>query len=119
LSTHENWLVRTILWQAKARRTSDSAFGVISDLTEVNLEKLGIPFGHRKRMFKAIGALAGASRATDTDQATITPPRLSAERRQLTSLFCDLVDSTASGVHWRAVATCPPTLLGRADEVIE
>jgi SAM domain (Sterile alpha motif) len=24
------------------------AFGVISDLTEVSLERLGIPFGHRK-----------------------------------------------------------------------
>jgi SAM domain (Sterile alpha motif) len=45
-------------------------FGVISDLTEVGLEKLGIPLGHRKRMLKAIGALAGANRAADTDQAS-------------------------------------------------
>jgi hypothetical protein len=34
-------------------------------------------------------------------------------------LFCDLVGSTASGIHWRSAATCPPTLLARADEVIE
>jgi hypothetical protein len=85
-----------------------TAFGVISDLTEVDLEKPGIPFGHRKRMFKAIGALAGASRAADSDQATIAPPRPSAERRQLTMLFCDLVGSTASGMHWRSAATYPP-----------
>jgi class 3 adenylate cyclase/predicted ATPase len=70
-------------------------FGVISNLTEVDLEKLGIPFGHRKRMLKAIGALAGAMRAADTAQCPIAPPRPSAERRQLTILFCDLVGSTA------------------------
>jgi hypothetical protein len=70
-------------------------------------------------MFKAIGALAAASRAADTDQATITPPRPFAERRQVTMLFCDLVGSTASGIHWRSAATCRPTLLARADEVIE
>jgi predicted ATPase/class 3 adenylate cyclase len=67
-------------------------FGVISDLTEVDLEKLGIPLGHRKLMLKAIGALAGASRAAD--QAPVAPPRPSAERRQLTVLFCDLAGST-------------------------
>jgi hypothetical protein len=64
-----------------------TAFGVISDLTEVNLERVNIPFGCRK--FKAIGALAGAGRATDTDQATLAPPRPSVERRQLTMLFCN------------------------------
>jgi hypothetical protein len=70
-------------------------FEVISDLTEVDLEKLGIPLGHRKRMLKAIVALAGAARAADNGQAHVAPPRLSAERRQLTVLFCDLVGSTA------------------------
>jgi putative ABC transport system substrate-binding protein len=60
---------------------------VISDLTEVDLEKPGIPFGHRKRMLKAIGTLAGANRAADTDQATIAPPHSSPERRQLTMPF--------------------------------
>jgi class 3 adenylate cyclase len=70
-------------------------FSVISDLTEGDLEKLGIPLSHRKRMLKAIGALAGANRAADTDQASVAPPRLSPERRQLTLLFCDLVGSAA------------------------
>jgi SAM domain (Sterile alpha motif) len=91
-------------------------FGVISDLTEVDLEKLGIPLGHRRRMLKAIGAFAGAARAADTDQAPVAPPRLSAERRQLTVPFCDLVGSTAlaseldleelSGVIHRFQKTC-------------
>jgi hypothetical protein len=95
------------------------AFGVISDLSEVDLEKPGIPFGHRKRMFKAIGALAGANRAADTDQASVAPPRPSAQRCQVTMLFCDLVGSTASAMHWRSAATCSPTLLARVHEVVE
>src|SRR5215207_7580538 len=48
-------------------------------------------------MLKAIGALAGASRAASGGQAP-TPtaaPHPSAERRQVTLLFCDLVGSTA------------------------
>jgi class 3 adenylate cyclase/predicted ATPase len=91
-------------------------FGVVPTLTEVDLEKLGIPLGHRKRMLKAIGRLAGAVRAADTDQAHTARPRTSAERRQLTMLFCDLVGSTAlaseldpeevSGVLHRFQDTC-------------
>jgi SAM domain (Sterile alpha motif) len=55
-------------------------FEVISDLTEVVLETLDIPLGHRKRIFKAIGALTGPARAADTDQAHIAPSGPSAER---------------------------------------
>jgi hypothetical protein len=85
-------------------------FGVISDLTEVDLEKLGIPLGHRRRMLKAIGAFAGAARAADTDQAPVAPPRLSAERRQLTVPFCDLVGLNGAGVRARSRGTerCHP-----------
>jgi hypothetical protein len=70
-------------------------FSIISDLTEGDLEKLGILLGHRKRMLKAIAALAGTNRAADTDQASFAPPHSSPERRQPTLLFCDLVGSTA------------------------
>jgi hypothetical protein len=95
-----------------------NAFAVISGLTEVDLEKPGIPL-RRKRTFKAIGALAGARRTADTDQAAIALPGPSAERRQLTMLFCDLVGATASGIHWRSAATCPPARLAHVHEVIE
>jgi class 3 adenylate cyclase/predicted ATPase len=70
---------------------------VLPDLAEADLEKLGVALGHRKRMLRAIAALAGANRAADPGNAiaAASPPRSGAERRQLTVLFCDLVGSTA------------------------
>jgi class 3 adenylate cyclase/tetratricopeptide (TPR) repeat protein len=74
---------------------------VLPDLTEGDLEKLGIPLGDRKRLIKAIKSmLAGASPALITNaegQTTRTgqPHAAAAERRQLTVMICDLVGSTA------------------------
>ena len=64
----------------------------LPELTEADLEKLGVVLGHRKRMLRAIAAL-------DT-QPSVPPPAAAphaegAERRQLTVMFCDLVGSTA------------------------
>jgi SAM domain (Sterile alpha motif) len=103
---------------AHAFARQSTAFAVISDRTEVDLEKPGIPLGHRKRMFTAISALARASRAADTDQ----PPlhRLVCRPRDASSpCVCDPVSTTACGMHWRSAATSPLTLLAIADEVIE
>jgi class 3 adenylate cyclase len=65
---------------------------ILSELTEADLEKLGVVLGHRKRMLRAIAAL-------DTHPPMPPPaaaPRAEgAERRQLTVMFCDLVGSTA------------------------
>ena len=72
---------------------------VLSELTEADLEKLGVLLGHRKKLLKAIAALAGQTQAAQTLAADAgIPPsatRPEAERRQLTVLFCDLVGSTA------------------------
>src|SRR5262252_7277707 len=67
---------------------------VLSELTESDLEKLGLPLGHRKRLLKAIAALAATTPST-VAPSTGPEPRDSAERRQLTIMFCDLVGSTA------------------------
>jgi class 3 adenylate cyclase len=69
---------------------------VLPELTDADLEKFGVPFGHRKRLIKAIAKLAPAP----PEQAKAAPtaalrPDASAERRHLTVLFCDLVGSTA------------------------
>lgn len=59
---------------------------VLRDLSEGDLEKLGIPLGDRKRLIKAIKAEArGEAQRVDGD----------AERRHLTVMICDLVGSTA------------------------
>jgi class 3 adenylate cyclase/predicted ATPase len=71
---------------------------VLGELTEADLEKLGVLLGHRKKLLKAIAALAGQTRAAsgmeDAD-IPLSATRPEAERRQLTVLFCDLAGSTA------------------------
>src|SRR5471030_1646221 len=69
---------------------------VLPELTEIDLEKLGVPLGHRKRLVKAIAALGATEKAVFAQPAPAEPsPRDVAERRQLTVMFCDLVGSTA------------------------
>src|ERR1700761_466854 len=73
---------------------------VLPDLTENDLEKLGVTLGHRKKLLRAIAALP-AARGPDTAPAAATPPvsaaaapvvqHREAERRQITVMFCDLV----------------------------
>jgi predicted ATPase/class 3 adenylate cyclase len=68
---------------------------VLAELTEADLEKLGVVLGHRKRLLKAIATLASPS-ALEQATAVGSAPSLGgeAERRQLTVMFCDLVGST-------------------------
>ena len=74
---------------------------VLPDLTEGDLEKLGIPLGDRKRLIKAIRAMvAGSHPAAITseiggDAQSGLPRAAAAERRHLTVMICDLVGSTA------------------------
>jgi class 3 adenylate cyclase len=69
---------------------------VLPELTEADLEKLGILLGHRKRLLKAIAALAAPETAERVAPAGLEPSHGDrAERRQLTVMFADLVDSTA------------------------
>jgi class 3 adenylate cyclase/predicted ATPase len=69
---------------------------VLPELTDADLEKLGVPFGHRKRLLKAIAAL-GTAASEQPEAASPRAARLSdasAERRHLTVMFCDLAGST-------------------------
>src|SRR5277367_4615865 len=70
---------------------------VLPDLTDADLEKFGVPFGHRKRLIKAIAKLGAVppeqAKAPLPASATLLPDA-SAERRHLTVMFCDLVGST-------------------------
>jgi class 3 adenylate cyclase/tetratricopeptide (TPR) repeat protein len=71
---------------------------VLCELTDQDLEKLGVLLGHRRRMLRAIRDLGDNSAPVTGPSALVTtePTRQdSAERRQLTVMFCDLVGSTA------------------------
>src|SRR5262252_5707395 len=66
-------------------------------LTDQDLKDIGVLLGHRRRMLAAISELAGAAPATPGPTITTAAPATSqdsAERRQLTVMFCDLVGST-------------------------
>ncbi len=70
---------------------------VLTELSESDLENLGLPLGPRKKILRAIQTLeipqvqSAPDIENDTHIAVETP---SAERRQLTVMFCDLVGST-------------------------
>src|SRR5215469_14369265 len=71
---------------------------VLPELTDQDLEKLGIPLGHRRKMLRAIrdlGNVSVAVAAPAVPVATEPSRRDDAERRQLTVMFTDLVGSTA------------------------
>jgi class 3 adenylate cyclase len=65
---------------------------ILPQLTEADLEKLGVLLGHRKRILRALEDLRAAAPPAPSPAA---PVRAEAERRQLTVMFCDLVGSTA------------------------
>src|SRR6516225_2478199 len=66
---------------------------VLHDLTEDHLREMGLPLGARLKLLKAISALAPS--AEPTVVAPAGPPADTAERRQVTVMFSDLVGSTA------------------------
>ena len=69
-------------------------FSVLPDLTDQDLEKLGVVLGDRRKILRAIGELDAAGFAA-LATSTKPPPQEAAERRQVTVMFSDLVGSTA------------------------
>jgi class 3 adenylate cyclase/tetratricopeptide (TPR) repeat protein len=96
------WLGRHGLGQhAELFADNNIDFSVLPDLTENDLEKLGISLGHRKKLLRAIASIGAESQASDTtdiskisSEATAPAQHRGAEFRQLTVMFCDLVGST-------------------------
>lgn len=73
-------------------------FDVLETITADDLEKLGVPLGARKRILKAISEFSKAPPSGVNESSKTLPPgglKGEAERRQLTVMFCDLIDSTA------------------------
>ena len=72
---------------------------VLPDLTDQDLEKLGVVLGDRRKMLRAIGELLVCLPPAPPQAVPLAPPapqtQDTAERRQVTVMFCDLVGSTA------------------------
>src|SRR5271170_7158679 len=92
-----DWLRSLGLGQHEALfRENEIDAEVLPELTDADLEKIGVPLGHRKRLLKAIANLGAAEAPA---KSTISPPAASSrdvgERRPITVMFCDLVGSTS------------------------
>jgi class 3 adenylate cyclase len=74
-------------------------FSVLPDLTDQDLEKLGVLLGDRRKILRAIANLETTAKAAPSaigaPVAVDGSPRDAAERRQVTVMFSDLVGSTA------------------------
>jgi class 3 adenylate cyclase len=95
--TIADWLEKLGLGQYAQRfAEKDIDASVLAHLTEENLKELGISLGHRVKLLAAIRELGGTLRAAEPN-GTSTKPKLAdtAERRQVTVMFSDLVGSTA------------------------
>src|SRR5689334_17306685 len=93
----QRWLATVGLGQlAPVFQSNDVDMDVLADLTEVELEKIGVSLGLRKKLFKALEQRRCAPEITHSASQDAT--KEVAERRQLTVMFCDLVGSTALSV---------------------
>jgi len=81
-----------------AQRFAENGIDVsaLPHLTDQDLKDVGVLLGHRRNMLAAIGQLAGATAAAPEPATRIEQkPQDTAERRQVTVMFSELVGSTA------------------------
>jgi class 3 adenylate cyclase/tetratricopeptide (TPR) repeat protein len=73
-------------------------FETLREVSEADLERWGVPFGPRKRLMRAITTMSGAATAAPAPSVAPKPPasdpHATAERRQVTVMFCDMVGSS-------------------------
>ncbi len=98
------WLEKQGLGQyAEAFAANDVDMSLLPKLTADDVRDIGVAsVGHRRRLLEAIAALAveGSQEVAASQSGRLPPssksnPGTSAERRQITVMFCDLVGSTA------------------------
>jgi class 3 adenylate cyclase len=105
-----DWLGKLGLGQYAQRfAENDIGFSVLPDLTDQHLKEIGVSLGHRLQLLRAIAELT--SREKDAPKAGVAsvsaetaapivakpvapPAEAAGERRHVTVMFCDLVDST-------------------------
>jgi class 3 adenylate cyclase/predicted ATPase len=69
-------------------------FDILREITDRDLESIGVLLGHRRKLLRSIAELDAPKSRLASLEAEAAPAR-EPERRQLTIMFCDLVDSTA------------------------
>ena len=95
-----DWLQNLDLGQYAQRfAENDINFAILADLTDQDLKKIGVAsLGHRRQLLRAITELKGGETGTPkpaTEYIAPVTPHDTAERRQVTVMFADLVGSTA------------------------
>jgi class 3 adenylate cyclase len=94
-----DWLEKLGLGQYAQRfAENDISFSVLPDLTDQHLKEIGVSLGHRLQLLRAIAELPNGAKDTPKAAAATAAPAASrdtAERRQVTVMFSDLVGSTA------------------------
>ena len=76
----------------------DITLDLLPQLSDSDLTELGVTVGHRVRIRQALAAMRAESSIPESDQAAPEraqqkPPPRDTERRPLSLMFCDLVDS--------------------------
>jgi class 3 adenylate cyclase len=93
-----NWLQNLGLGQYGQRfAENDINFAILPNLTDQDLKEIGVTsFGHRRQLLRAITELKdGETGKPATEYIAPVTPHDTAERRQVTVMFADLVGSTA------------------------
>jgi class 3 adenylate cyclase len=95
-----DWLGKLGLGQYAQRfAENDINFSILSDLTDQDLKEIGVSsLGHRRQLLRAIAELRGVEKGAPKappPPAIAVTPQDTAERRQVTVMFSDLVGSTA------------------------
>src|SRR3954467_12631859 len=90
------WLCSLGLEQYVAAFGDNAVDGeVLRDLSDADLQGLGIaPLGHRKKLLKAIAALAAKPASAAAEASPSQPAAGEGERRQVTVLFADIAGYT-------------------------
>jgi len=101
VSELEAWLQQLGLARlARLFRENEIDFETLPYLTDDMLAQMGLPIGPRAKLLAAISQLAPSTPSDpgyglrERVKSEPSPARRAAERRQLTVMFCDLVDST-------------------------
>ena len=95
--TIDQWLTAHGLGQyADVFKANDVDVSTLSYLTDDDLRELGVSLGHRKSLLAAISTMSDEQPVEYSDPVERRRSRAATpERRQLTTMFCDIVGSTA------------------------